>query len=514
MASELPVVHQNKLSEIYADAGAQAPRYRGLLERFAEVYGAESSSPDLIVRSPGRVNIIGDHIDYALFDVLPMAVESDMIMVASLTNELKVEVANTNSGEFPSGEYAIAADGSPVAIDATKSDWINYFKCGHVVGSAFLKSKGLPVTKGIKVLIDGNVPTGSGLSSSAAFVVCSTLVTLLANGYKSITKKQLTELSIKCEQLVGVNSGGMDQSASVFGLKGHALFVSFLPELRVKPFAFPDVSPKLNFVVANSLITSNKHETGPVNYNLRVVEVTLGALLMAKKLGLTIRPDGNLAAGTFRGVLDAYFADDAKPYGTDLEADRSKLDRMLALVKDIFKHWDEGYTTEEIAAELGETPESLTHKYMTAYPVRYETLQLYRRAYHVYAESKRVLDFLALLESPPAQSADLFAGLGQLMNESHSSAQKLFNNSNKELDDICAIALAHGAAGSRVTGAGWGGSSVHLVPADKTQAVIEALTEQYYKKRFHGITQEQINDALLVSEPGSGTTIIDNLSLD
>jgi len=306
----------------------------------------------------------------------------------------------------------------------------------------------------------------------------------------------------------------MDQSASIFGLKNHALYVSFVPELKVDEFAFPETEPKLAFVIANSLITANKYETGPVNYNLRVVEVTLAANIMAKKLGLKLAADGNLQAGTLRGVLDGVFKG-TSPYGEDVEDSRKKLAKMVELTDELLTERD-GYTTEQVAEELGLSVAEIKSKYMTKYPVRYEKLKLHARTNHVFTESKRVLDFLSLLQSSSASSSsqELFKGLGDLMNESHQSSIHKFGNSCSELDEICEIALANGSYGSRVTGAGFGGSSVHLVPAPDAPKLIEALTEKYYKKRFPQITQAEIDEAVLISEPGSGTTIIDNISLD
>lgn len=512
MSSSIPlVVHHDKLSEIYDNYNVQIPRYQNLLSKFTELYNEKK--PDLLVRSPGRVNVIGEHIDYSLFSVLPMSVEADIIMAAKIVDEPTMEVANTNP-DFPTAKFDIPKDGSPIQIDASKSDWVNYWRCGLVVGQEFLQSKQLNSTKGIKVLIDGNVPTGSGLSSSAAFVVCSTLCTLLANGYDKVNKKVLTELSIKCEQLVGVNSGGMDQSASIWGLKDHALFVSFLPELSVETFGFPETSPKLEFIIANSLVVSNKYETGPVNYNLRVVEVTLGALLMAKKLNLSIKPDGNLQAGTFMGVLNSYFANDSTPYGQDIEDSRKKLDKMIELVEEIFTNKDTGYTTEQIASELDMPVKDLQTKFMTTYPVRYDVLKLYKRAYHVFTEAKRVLDFLATLKAPPSNTNELLTNLGNLLNQSQDSQRDNYGNSLEKLDEICSIARANGATGARITGAGFGGSTVILTSSDKTQTVIDSLKKEYYNKYYPELTETELSESLLVSKPGNGTTIIDNLSLD
>lgn len=71
--------------------------------------------------------------------------------------------------------------------------------------------------KGLYITFDGTVPTGGGLSSSAAFCVASTLAVLKANGVDSISKADLTRITVVSEHYVGVNTGGMDQCASVYG---------------------------------------------------------------------------------------------------------------------------------------------------------------------------------------------------------------------------------------------------------------------------------------------------------
>lgn len=505
------LVHTSHISDIYSNPVPQYTRYRNLLTKFAELPGAQS--PDVVLRSPGRVNIIGDHIDYSLFSVLPMAIEHDMVMAISRTNDHRVTVSNVLP-TFQPEEFALETQTPPLTIDAHVSDWVNYMKCGILVGDEYLRKhyKNYHGPNGMKVVIDGNVPAGGGLSSSAAFVVCSTLATLLANDYEDVSKTLLTQLSTTCEQHVGVNSGGMDQSASIFGRRNHVLFVSFKPQLAVREFGFPKTDPQIAFVISNSLVTANKHETAPINYNLRVVEVTLAAHIMAKKLGLSIPRDGNLQAGTLRGVLDSYFSNSDKQYGQDFTDSRQKLAKMDQLVEEILTEKD-GYTTEQVAEVLGLTVDELKEKYTTTYPVRYEKLQLYKRAKHVYLESKRVLDFVAILDTT-TDTEELFKGLGDLMNQSHQSSIELFNNSCPELDDICKIALQNGSYGSRVTGAGFGGCAVHLVPAPDAQKLMNALTAEYYKKKYPNITEAELTEALILSEPGSGTTILHNVSLD
>ena len=93
------------------------------------------------------------------------------------------------------------------------------------------------------------------------------------------------------------------------------------------------------------------------------------------------------------------------------------------------------------------------------------------------------------------------------MNESHESCRDLYNCSCPELEQICDLARSAGSYGSRLTGAGWGGCSVHLVPQDKVEAVKEAWKEGYYKN-FPGISEEEIERAILVSKPGAGAMVL------
>mgnify|MGYP001614437026 FL=1 len=106
------------------------------------------------------------------------------------------------------------------------------------------------------------------------------------DGPSMVARRELTNVAIESERFVGVNSGGMDQSASVFSKPGHLLHVSFVPLLSATPLPLPSTTPLVSFVIANTLITSDKHVTAKSCYNLRVVETLLGARLLSKHLGI------------------------------------------------------------------------------------------------------------------------------------------------------------------------------------------------------------------------------------
>lgn len=94
------------------------------------------------------------------------------------------------------------------------------------------------------------------------------------------------------------------------------------------------------------------------------------------------------------------------------------------------------------------------------------------------------------------------------MNSTQESCAKVYECSCPEIDDICSIARNAGAYGSRLTGAGWGGCTVHLVPQDKVEAVLDALKRDYYFKKFPDMSEETLKEAIVISKPGQGSSVI------
>ena len=140
--------------------------------------------------------------------------------------------------------------------------------------------------------------------------------------------------------------------------------------------------------------------------------------------------------------------------------------------------------------------------------VRAERFQLRNRALHVFTESLRVSKFMDLLDNAPAEvSGEFLQKIGNLMNESQTSCRDLFNCSCPELDILCDVARSHGSYGSRLTGAGWGGCSVHLLSQDKVDEVRQAWKNEYYDKYKSGLSEDQLENAIVVSKPGSGAVL-------
>ncbi|KAF8477511.1 GHMP kinase [Kalaharituber pfeilii] len=186
-----------------------------------------------------------------------------------------------------------------------------------------------------------------------------------------------------------------------------------------------------------------------------VVETTLAAQVLAKKHGL-ILPEDNGPLG-HQGQLE-----------TCIEIVKRNLSK------------EEGYTREENTEMLGISIEKLTEKYMTEAPIRAERFQMRNRALHVFGESLRVFKFMNFLHLAPTEvSSEVLQKLGNLMNESQRSCRDLYNCSCPELDILCNIAVKHGTFGSRLTGAGWGRCSVHLMAQDKVEEIKQAWKKVY-----------------------------------
>ena len=503
MAAAVPVVGDIEHVYYSDDLPKEKRRFTHLLNRFSQLYNQKA---DFVARSPGRVNIIGEHVDHQLYEVLPMAIASDVLIAISKTTGPKVSVANLDDSKFAASDFVVPANGQ-IDIDSSTLQWTNYFKAGFRGAVELLQRKN-PTFKtcGMDVLVDGSVPPGAGVSSSAAFVCASALAVLRANTDDEILKRDLTELAIVSERAVGVNSGGMDQSASVFSVQGDAVSVSFSPRLHVEAVRFPETQPPFTFMIANSFVTANKHETGPIHYNLRVVECTLAAEWLAKKHGVTLPDDAGASGKSLRGFQVAYF----EGPGDAGKDHRKQVQEMLKLAEAELTN-KEGYTREEISSVLGISVPELEKQYMTKFPVRAERFLLRQRAQHVYSEALRVLQFKDLLLATPSpedpKNTLLLPKLGALMNDTQLSCRDHYMNSCPELDQMCKIAREAGAFGSRVTGAGWGGCSVHLVPKGKVEAIKKAWLDNYYHPRDPGMTMEKIDEvgAVVVSEPGHGS---------
>ena len=126
----------------------------------------------------------------------------------------------------------------------------------------------------------------------------------------------------------------MDQAASVISTPGSALYISFYPTLSAQPIELPTerADPLAVFVIANSLVVSDKAVSAKTQYNLRVVETLVGARILANRLGVTV---GRAEKITFREVLGRWISGNEKDLGAEVEVGKLKdgLRRILVEVE-------------------------------------------------------------------------------------------------------------------------------------------------------------------------------------
>lgn len=292
----------------------------------------------------------------------------------------------------------------------------------------------------------------------------------------------------------------MDQAASIFSARGYLLYTQFFPKFSVQHVPIPKADQEITFLVAQSFVTSNKAETGPRHYNLRVAECALAAQVLAKKHGVTLHKDNSSLGYSLRNFHEELMRKEGR-LADPLEY---QLDSLIQATQDVFTQ-EQGYTREEVAQALNITVSDLESTYLSTFPVQTERFLLRQRALHCFKEARRVLDFKACLSKAAHLDERRIRYLGQLLNESQESCRTDYDCSCPEVDEICAIARRAGTWGSRLTGAGWGGGTVHLLPQSKVEAVTKALKEEYYLRKFPDISKEKLDQAIVISKPSNGS---------
>lgn len=226
------------------------------------------SVPEIIVRAPGRVNIIGEHTDYNHGFVLPMALERHTIILASPRSDSQLNAYAVNMQD------AAQADLHAIHREPDHG-WIDY-----ILGvAAQLQSKGFPCKTGADILVVGDIPVGCGLSSSAAIEMAALSLFEALGGF-TLEGPEGARLGQRVENyFLGLSSGIMDQFISRCGQKDHALFLDCRTHAyRLVPVAFPDAT----FVIANTAcsrgLTASK-------YNERVAECNTAVAAMMHQLG-------------------------------------------------------------------------------------------------------------------------------------------------------------------------------------------------------------------------------------
>lgn len=380
---------------------------QALLDRVTAVFTEQfGHAPDLVVRAPGRVNLIGEHTDYNDGFVLPCAIGPANMVAISKHDDYRVDVV---AADFDDARDSFAL--IPPPERNLSQPWADYVR-----GTLLALQNDGHALSGAKIAIAGNLPKGAGLSSSAALAVAVGKANLALNGI-DIDNRRLAQIAQKAEcDFVGTQCGIMDQLISAQGKADHALLID-CRSLYVTDILIPD---DVAIMIVHSGVTRGLVD-GHYNERRRQCEAAAAAM----------------------GVSALRDAD---------------LDNLAAAVLD-------AVTTA--------------------------------RARHVITENQRTLD------AADALAKNDLAALGRLMAQSHASMRDDFEITIPAIDDL--VALLQNAigdqGGARMTGGGFGGAAVAIMPRARV-ADVQASIKAAYK------TPNGDAPLIMIERPGPGVAIL------
>lgn len=233
-------------------------------ERVTELFRAQFGEPAVIVRSPGRINLIGEHTDYNLGFVLPAAVDKAIYIAIGPRND---EAIHLYAGDLEESFTSSLHDLKPTA-----KQWPNY-----LLGVADQLEKNGHRLAGFNAVVIGDVPLGAGLSSSAA-VECATIFAMNEMWSLKLDRLSMVKMAQKAEhEFAGVKCGIMDQFASMFGQTGKVI------QLDCRSLEYTYIPFNMEGIRIILFDTGVKHSLASSAYNKRREECEAGVALIQQK---------------------------------------------------------------------------------------------------------------------------------------------------------------------------------------------------------------------------------------
>jgi N-acetylgalactosamine kinase len=429
------------------------------------------SAEPITCRAPGRVNLIGEHTDYNGLPVLPMTTQHCIRISFAPREDNLVRLRNIDPA-FPLVEFK---NKWPLPASPTGS-WENYCKAAI---DALNQHFRISTYQGMDLLVSGSIPMSAGLSSSSALVVASALAYLHVIGRKldvDITRVELANVLAEGEQFVGTRGGGMDQAIILLGRPDHACKIDFFP-LRIETVP---LLPDHTFVVCNSLIKAEKTGEALHLYNAGPKLCRLITALVEKYAQREFGEEVKIER-----IGDLW-------YGHLCLTDGEVND----LMNQVF--CSEYTSLQQASLDLGLTQEQIRRRYIDDLPEPARGFRLKARVRH------QMTEYLRVEKARDALLAGDAAALGNLMNESHESCAKDYEVSCPELDMLVQIARESGAIGARLTGAGFGGCTVSLVPSAKVDRFVLQVRQRYYETYLKRGAADIPADAIFAAQATAG----------
>jgi len=512
-AEDRAAVHA-ALRPIYGDEPEVLEQKRRLLQRTADAF-AEAFGPDgdaIVVRSTGRVNLLGMHVDHRGGYVNPVAV-GEVIFLVQARDDDRVELRNVQSDRFGDRGFTIAEELPPEQIEdwdrwtqaevvkrqgaGMAGDWSNYVRSAvlyfqHLHTGADGRFR--PALRGMNVMAYGTVPVAAGLSSSSAVVVAAAEACRWVNRL-DLSDMELVDACAQAEWYVGTRGGGGDHAAIKFGRLDHVTHIGSFP-LSVDWIPFP---PRYRIVLANSLMKAEKSLGARDVFNQRVGSYIF-ALMLARKRFPQYAPRlehlRDLNARTL-GVDEAevYRVIRALPERASRAEILAALPDQADRVEHVFGSHAEpadGYMIRQVALYgVSECARSA----MAADMLKQGAVAGFGELIDLSHDGDRVTRAVdggraPVLNRCPDQAVD--ALIADLASDDPARRDRAalwrrpggYSVSTEALDVLVDIARASpGVVGAGLVGAGLGGSVVAVVEAEQVQRLVEGFVRGYYEPR-------------------------------
>ena len=461
--------------DLYRDANWK-DRYAEILTKFIERYGDQKV---IITRAPGRINLMGRHIDHRGGSVNVMATDKDTVCVVSPRMDRMINISNVDPA-YPDRSFEIDS----LKLDLGYTSWLDYLSDPDVAAALF-KSRGdwsnyvkSAIARvqfetdarlcGMDIMIGGNIPVAAGLSSSSSIVVAVMEAVTSLNSINYPDSKFINMCG-EGEWFVGSRGGAGDHAAMKCAKAGSIIHLGFKP-FRIGETA--QFSDQYAVIVANSMIQAKKSEGSKDVFNARVAAYEAAFLILKRNYPvLDLKEFRDLAA--------------IRPYSK---------------VYELLKSLPERATRSELQAMLPENEEELERLFSThADPITYDLRAI---ALYGISECERSERFISVLEKGD------YSQLGQMMKTSHDGDRiTSYDVSDACLDRLIEsdadIALQYGAyrcsteqidelsdllnqtegvLGSEIVGAGLGGCVIALVEKNKAADILNTVNKKYYDK--------------------------------
>ncbi len=261
--------------------------YLRVLRLFARTWGADR--PAVIARAPGRVNLMGRHIEHRGGYINTMAINREVLMVAGHRDDDRVRLVNVNRRAFADREFRISEELAAVpwedwlayinsrrvqqmVLDA-KGDWANYVKAACLRLQSDFRNVRLT---GMDAAVLGNIPQAAGLSSSSAIVVAAGEAAITCN-HLDMQPTDFVDLCGEGEWYVGSRGGAGDHAAMKFGRRAQVARVRFFPLVCEH---MPGIPEDVRLVIFDSQIKAHKSAEARDVFNQKVASYILGLMLV------------------------------------------------------------------------------------------------------------------------------------------------------------------------------------------------------------------------------------------